>query len=65
MTPDDASALEREELEEHVSEILFDAQSSYDPECLFCQRATALGLFARYGFDPSDDAGLHTEATED
>lgn len=55
-TPHDVSAVEREELEEHVSEILFDAANEYDPACLFCKRAVEVGIFARYGFHPESDS---------
>lgn len=38
-------------LQEHVSEIVFDASEEYDPDCVLCQKAQALGLFDPYG-DP-------------
>ena len=40
-----------EVLADHVAGIVFDGDGDYEPECVLCQKAVALGLFARYGWD--------------
>ncbi len=51
-TPEEGAArLLLEEVEEHVSEIMFDSLSSPEDDCLLCKRGIELGVWARYGVD--------------
>lgn len=51
-TPEEGAArLLLEEVEEHISEIMFTSHESPEPDCLLCKRGIELGVWARYGVD--------------
>lgn len=56
----EAEALVLQEVTDHVTEILFDALNSVDPDCVLCKQGVTLGVWARFGYpDPfaEDDGG--------
>lgn len=46
-----AARLLREEVEEHVSEIMFAGSESPDPDCLLCKHGIEMGVWEHYGVD--------------
>jgi hypothetical protein len=46
-----AARLLREEVEEHVSDIMFTGSESPDPDCVLCKHGIEIGVWARYGVD--------------
>lgn len=57
--PDTPEEAVRIEAEDHVSDIMFDATESPDPDCMLCKAAIGLGIWAAYGicdpFDPDEE----------
>lgn len=54
-SPDDELAeITEDMLREHVSEVMFDPGSQFEPDCVFCRRAVQLGYFAAFGIGPDD-----------
>lgn len=43
------TALTEDEVSEHAAGVMFDSHDA-DPDCLLCQRAVELGVWADYGY---------------
>lgn len=58
--PDTPREAVEQEVREHVGDIMFDGQESPNPDCLLCQKALDLGVWAEWGypdpFTPDDQA---------
>lgn len=46
---------------EHVSDVIFDSGDGFEVDCLLCQAAGPLGIWARYGYRLMPDGTLVDE----